>query len=89
MLKGKKRKMKTKIVEMKDMILLPPAPHLCQKCAVEHESYEPHDQQSMFWHVWFKKEFGRYPTWKDAMEHCSEEMKKIWIEALKKYGVEI
>jgi hypothetical protein len=82
-------KRKVKVVEMKEMTLLPPAPHLCQKCAVDHKPEQPHNQQSMFWHVWFKKEFGRYPTWRDAMEHCTDEMKGFWIIELSKRGVKL
>ena len=71
------------------MILMPPAPHLCQQCAVDHKPEEPHNQQSMFYHVWYKMNHDREPTWKDAMEHCSEETKQLWIKALKERGVEV
>jgi hypothetical protein len=80
-----------KVIDIiKDGIMLPPAPHLCQKCAVDHKPEQPHNQQSMFWQYWFYRESnGRWPTWKDAMAHCSDETKGLWIEALKGHGIDV
>lgn len=75
---------------VKEGILLPPAPHLCQKCAVDHTPDLPHNQQSMFWQYWFYKDSGgRWPTWRDAMAHCTDEMKALWVKALEEKGVKI
>jgi ribosomal protein L40E len=76
---------------MKEGTLLPPAAHLCQKCAVDHDPAMPHNQQSMFWQYWFYKDSGgRWPTWKDAMAHCTDEMKAHWIKALKEgYDIDV
>ncbi len=71
------------------LFLLPPQPSFCQECAVKHGPHEPHNQQSLFYHVKFNMEFGREPTWTDAMAHCSEEMKKAWIYELNKHGINI
>ena len=65
-------------IEIKEMQLLPPASHLCQKCAVDHPPDIPHDQNSLYWHVWFKNNHSRPPTWEDAMAHCTEEVKEQW-----------
>lgn len=65
-------------VVFKKFQLLPPAPDLCQKCATKHDSHEPHNQESMYWHTWFENEYGRVPTWEDAMAHCSDEIKEFW-----------
>jgi len=73
--------------QIKEFTLLPPAPGLCPECAVGHEPHEPHDQTSLFYQMKFNMEHDRYPTWVDAMGHCSDEMKAAWTEELKKRGV--
>ena len=67
--------------------LLPPSPGLCPECAVKHEPHEPHDQMSLFYQTKFNMMHGRAPTWKDAISHCSDEMKAAWTKELKKRGV--
>lgn len=74
---------------MNTMTLLPPPPDTCQQCAVKHDPTHPHNQQSLFWQYWFFMKHERWPTWKDAMEHCSDEMKAFWISALKEHGVDV
>lgn len=70
--------------------LLPPPAHLCQKCAVDHTPDLPHNQQSMFWKYWFYKDSGgQWPSWRDAMAHCSEEMKQHWVTHLEARGIDI
>lgn len=62
-------------------------PGTCPKCAVKHEPELPHNQQSIFWNYWFYEQNGRWPTWKDAMEHCTEEVKARWTQALAENGI--
>lgn len=69
--------------------LMPPAKGTCLECGVKHEPELPHNQQSLFYQYKFYNDHGRWPTWKDAMEHCSEEMKEIWINELKSRGIEV
>ena len=69
--------------------LLPPAEGVCQECATEHEPELPHNQQSLFYQYKFYNDHGRWPTWEDAMAHCSEEMKEFWRTELRKRGVAI
>lgn len=65
--------------------LLPPAPDKCQSCARTHDPVLPHDQQSVFWQYWFYKQSGgRWPTWDDAMAHCSPEVREAWKVALER-----
>lgn len=71
------------------MILLPPSPHVCQSCAVEHSPDQPHNQQSIYWQYWFYSQYGRRPTWADAMAHCDAQVQSFWIEELKKRGVDV
>ncbi|MHC1760551.1 MAG: hypothetical protein AB9917_13785 [Negativicutes bacterium] len=83
-------KIEVKVIPLKDMTLLPPAdPLACQECAVRHDPSFPHNQQSLYYQYHFFQEHDRWPTWKDAMAHCSDEMKQYWIEALKIQGVEV
>lgn len=65
------------------------SPGTCPLCAVAHESEQPHDQQSLTYQYKFYDQNGCFPTWSDAMAHCSDEMKSFWIEELKKHGIEV
>lgn len=63
--------------------MLAPAPDVCQQCATKHKPEQPHNQQSLYWQYYFFADHDRWPTWKDAMAHCTPEIKKFWIEHLK------
>jgi hypothetical protein len=71
---------------MKEGTLLPPAPHLCQACAIEHHPTMPHNCQSMFFQYWFYQQNDRFPSWLDAMSHCSPEIQEQWKAALIEKG---
>ncbi|MBS3885585.1 MAG: hypothetical protein KGZ56_00850 [Dethiobacter sp.] len=64
-------------------------PGTCQECAVDHNPELPHNRQSLFYQYKFYNEHGRWPTWEDAMAHCSEEMKEFWRSELTKKGVNL
>lgn len=70
-------------------ILLPPAKDVCQSCAVKHAPERPHNQQSLYWQYWFRGEHGRWPTWKDAMAHCTPEMQQHWRTELLKHKITV
>lgn len=76
-------------------MLMPPPPGVCQACAVDHHPAEPHNQQSLHYQYWFyfrtarETGEGRWPTWADAMEHCDDEIKAAWCEALEERGVDV
>lgn len=70
-----------------DFMLLPPAPDVCQECAVKHAPEEPHDATSLYYQYSFKAEHGRWPKWSDAIAHCSEELKQAWTAELKRRGL--
>lgn len=76
-------------VEVGKMTLLPPAPNVCQECAVDHPPGLPHNNQSLYYQMKFHMEHGRFPSWDDAMSHCENQVKAIWIEELKKLGQEV
>ena len=67
-------------------MLLPPAPHLCQVCAVAHPSHAPHNRDSLYYQMRFRSEHGRWPTWRDAVAHCDLEVQEMWEEALRERG---
>ena len=75
--------------EAAKMFLLPPAPDKCQTCASSHEPHMPHNAQSIFYQVKFQMENNRGANWLDAMEHCDETMKAIWIAELIAAGVDV
>jgi hypothetical protein len=65
-------------IEGAGLQMLPNAPGTCDWCAVAHDHRMPHNQQSLYYQMKFHAIKGRWPTWTDAMEHCSEEMKREW-----------
>lgn len=81
--------MSVKVIDIKDMKILPAKEGTCPICAVSHEAELPHNKDSLFYQMLFYQQNGRYPTWKDAMEHCTEEMKKAWTDALAEKGIKV
>lgn len=73
----------------KGFMLLPPAPGLCQECAVKHEPEQPHNQRSLYYQYRFYRKNGRWPTWADALAHCSPEVVDAWIDELGRMGVDV
>ena len=71
------------------MLLGKTPPGTCPECAVAHDPDMPHNRDSLAYQYKFYDQYGRWPTWKDAMAHCSEEMKEAWIQALTEKGVAI
>lgn len=69
--------------------MLPCAPDVCQECAVDHTPDQPHNQQSLYYQYHFYAANHRWPTWADAMAHCSDETKRQWIEQLAKKGITV
>jgi hypothetical protein len=75
-----------KTINGQGMFLLPAKPGTCQECAVNHDPAHPHNRQSLFYQYHFYFEHKRWPTWEDAMSHCTEEMKTLWRTELTKLG---
>ena len=71
------------------MTILPPAPDCCQVCATKHEPHLPHNPQSFYWQFKFNIQHGRVPTWKDALAHCSDAMKDLWVKALAERDIHV
>ena len=74
-------------MDSRKMNLLPPPADACQICATRHEPGMPHNCDSLYYQVSFFNQNNRYPTWGDAMAHCTDEIKQITIETLQEYGL--
>lgn len=61
----------------------------CPECEAVHDPAMPHNQQSLAYQYRFYDQNGRWPTWADAMAHCTEDVKEQWAAALKKRGIEV
>lgn len=73
--------------EKASFMLLPAPKGTCEQCAVDHPPEQPHNQQSLFWQYWFYGKHGRFPTWADAMAHCTDAVKSLWKSELGKLGI--
>lgn len=76
-------------MQLKTFSLLPAAPGRCSECASEHPPEQPHNRDSLFYQIKFHQEHGRYPTWNDAMRHCTEEMQRAWRKGLWEIGIDV
>lgn len=71
------------------MKMMPARKGTCQECATVHEASHAHNAQSLYYQYRFYDQNGRWPTWKDAIAHCDENMQQHWIKELTKMGVDI
>jgi hypothetical protein len=69
--------------------LMPAASGVCSQCAVDHDPDILHDKNSLFYQYAFYAEHNRWPTWADAMAHCTPEVQKAATEVLHENGIEI
>lgn len=65
----------------------PPGPGKCPVCAVAHDPKDPHDRSSLYYQMRFRRRHRRFPTWADAMAHCSAATKAAWKAKLIGEGV--
>ena len=80
--------MKIKEIDLvKEGTLMPCAPDVCQECAVKHDPEMPHNQQSLYYQYKFYQQHGRWPTWEDALSHCTPEVQDYWKDSLIKRGI--
>lgn len=74
---------------LKEGTLLPPSPDKCQQCATKHIPEQAHNGDSLFYKYWFMKQYERWPTWKDAIEHCPPKIKEFWEKHLTAHGINL
>ena len=72
---------------MEEIKILPPMPGACQVCAAFHAPDQPHERDSLYYQNQFYKTYKRFPTWKDAMNHCSDAVKRDFCRKLAKRGI--
>lgn len=76
--------------EKHGIILLGKTPEgTCPMCAVVHDKDMPHNRDSLVYQYKFYDENGRWPTWRDAMAHCPEDIKAYWTQALEARGINV
>ncbi|UAN54729.1 hypothetical protein KGP26_29715 (plasmid) [Serratia sp. JSRIV002] len=61
-------------------------PGCCTACGLKHAPDEPHNLRSMVYQYTFYVEHGRWPTWSDALAHCSDALRQFWITELTARG---
>lgn len=62
----------------------------CPECHSQHDPELPHDALRAAYRLKFHEKHKRFPTWTDAMAHCSDEMKAAWKKALEEqHGVDV
>lgn len=65
------------------LMLLPPAPGTCPVCAHPHAASQPHNAESIYYQYRFKFLRGRWPTWADALAHCTPTARRLWERAIR------
>ena len=71
------------------VVILPPTPESCRYCGDTHDPRDPHNRDSLLYQHKFRKAHGRYPTWADAMRHCSILTQTRFKEELLKRGIKV
>ena len=72
---------------MDEIRITAPVPGTCPVCATKHDERNPHDRDSLYYQNQFFKANKRFPSWWDAMSHCTDMTKATWVEKLKKRGI--
>ncbi len=63
----------------------PREPETCQMCGRRHFAHQPHDPTSPLYALNFRSTERRWPSWKDAMSHCSPKMQDYLLRMLRKH----
>lgn len=71
------------------IVILPPTPESCRYCGDTHDPRSPHNRDSLLYQHKFRKANGRYPTWEDAMKHCSVLTQARFAEILRERGITV
>ena len=65
-----------------------PGPGKCPICATEHDPSAPHDRDSLYYQYRLYRDNNRFPSWENAMNHCSEKVRAAWRKKLARRGVD-
>lgn len=52
--------------------IIAPEPGACKICAALHNPDQPHERDSLYYQMRFFQVYNRFPSWDDAMAHCSK-----------------
>ncbi len=66
-----------------------PVPGTCPVCATKHDARDPHNRDSLYYQQRFYRQNRRFPTWEDAMAHCSVITKLAFRDQMLKRGIVI
>ena len=66
--------------------IIAPRKGSCPVCAAMHDPAQPHDRNSLYYRMKFRRKFGRFPTWADAMGHCDASVQEMWRRKLRERG---
>ncbi|MBR1565146.1 MAG: hypothetical protein IJ649_00140 [Oscillospiraceae bacterium] len=72
---------------MEEIRIRAPGPRACKLCAARHKPGMPHDRDSLYYQNKFWRRYKRFPTWNDAMAHCTEEVKAAFVKELANRGI--
>lgn len=72
---------------MEEIRITAPGPGTCPICATIHDERDPHDRDSLYYQNRFYKAHKRFPSWLDAMRHCTDMTKAVWVDKLNKRGI--
>lgn len=72
---------------MERIRIIAPKPGACRVCAAKHDPEMPHEKNSLYYQMRFQQKHGRFPTWEDAMAHCSENVKAEQRRKLNEAGI--
>lgn len=73
--------------ELSEIKIVAPGPGRCRVCATAHRKEDPHDRDSLYYQNRFFRKHKRFPTWEDAMSHCTEERKAAFRDELSHRGI--
>src|SRR5471030_595135 len=69
--------------------IMPPPPGCCQECGIQHDPKLPHNVAQLHYQYTFYARERRWPSWVDAMAHCTDQVRDAWTQELVKHGVDI
>lgn len=79
----------TTVITTTEALLMPAPPGTCPECATAHDPDAPHNAQSLFYQYSFFARRGRWPDWRDAVQHCAPDVRQAWTDALTRAGINV
>ena len=62
--------------EYAHVIFAAPVPGVCPICAIRHAADQPHNCESAYYRMRFRRRYGRGVTWQDACAHCADKVRE-------------